>query len=185
MKLGSPSFPSIIATGAHSADPHHNTSDKKIKEGALLIDSGLKIDQMCSDITWTVWVGKKPSDDFLKAYSILYESKEIANKYFIDDSPANLPAIKCRDYLEEKGYDHKKLFFHGLGHSLGFEAHDIGPRVSWKVSKDFKLKENMVYTNEPGLYWKGEWGVRLEDDIIIGKDKCEKVTYNYKDPILI
>ncbi|MBY8992401.1 MAG: aminopeptidase P family protein [Candidatus Lokiarchaeota archaeon] len=185
MKLGKPSFPAIVGTGAHSADPHHNTSNKKIDEGVLLIDTGLQIDQMCSDITWTVWVGKKPSDEFINAYSALYESKEIANEYFIDDSPANLPSLKCRAYLEEKGYDHEKLFFHGLGHSLGFEAHDIGPRVSWKVSKESKLRENMVYTNEPGLYWKGKWGVRLEDDIIIGKDKCEKVTYNHEDPIII
>jgi Xaa-Pro aminopeptidase len=185
MKIGKPSFPSIVGTGAHSADPHHNTSNKKIEEGVLLIDTGLKIDQMCSDITWTLWVGKKPSDEFLKAYIALYESKEIANKYFVDNTPANLPAIKCREYLTEEGYDHEKLFFHGFGHSLGFVAHDIGPRISWKSSKESILEENMVYTNEPGLYWKGEWGVRLEDDIIIGKNKFEKVTYNHKEPILI
>lgn len=185
MKIGRPSFPAIVGTGAHSADPHHNTSKKKIEEGVLLIDTGLQIDQMCSDITWTFWVGRNPTDDFLKVYDALYGSKEIANKFFIDNSPANLPAKKCREYLEEKGFDHEKLFFHGFGHSLGFEAHDIGPRVSWKVSDVFKLKENMIYTNEPGLYWKEKWGVRLEDDLIIGKDKCEKVTYNYKEPILI
>lgn len=183
MKLGKPSFPSIVGSGPHSADPHHNTSDKKIEEGVLLIDTGLQIDQMCSDITWTLWVGDKPSDDFLKAYNVLYESKEVANNYYIDNTPANLPAIKCREYLAEKGYDHEKLFFHGFGHSLGFEAHDIGPRVSWKVSDELLLKENMVYTNEPGLYWIDNWGVRLEDDVIIGKDKCEKVTYNHKAPI--
>ncbi|MFW9781266.1 MAG: M24 family metallopeptidase [Candidatus Heimdallarchaeota archaeon] len=183
MKLGNPSFSSIVGSGPHSADPHHNTSDKKIEEGVLLIDTGLQIDQMCSDITWTLWVGDKPSDDFLKAYNVLYESKEVANNYYIDNTPANLPAIKCREYLAEKGYDHEKLFFHGFGHSLGFEAHDIGPRVSWKVSDELLLKENMVYTNEPGLYWMDNWGVRLEDDVIIGKDKCEKVTYNHKAPI--
>ncbi|MFX0082148.1 MAG: M24 family metallopeptidase [Candidatus Hodarchaeota archaeon] len=185
MKLGNPSFPSIVATGVHSADPHHNTSEKKIEEGVLLIDSGLKIDQMCSDITWTLWVGKKPSEDFLKAYNALYESKEIANEYLVDNTPVNLPARKCRKYLAEKGYNHEELFFHGFGHSLGFVAHDIGPRVTWKMSDELKLAENMVYTNEPGLYWKGKWGVRLEDDIIIGKDKCEKVTYNHREPILI
>ncbi|MFX1480674.1 MAG: M24 family metallopeptidase, partial [Promethearchaeota archaeon] len=92
---------------------------------------------------------------------------------------------KCREFLTKKGYDHEKLFFHGYGHSLGFEAHDIGPRVSWKVSDEIKLMENMVYTSEPGLYWKEKWGIRLEDDIIIGKDKCEKVTYNPKEPLLI
>ena len=185
MKLGKPSFGAIVATGAHSADPHHNTSMKKIEPGVLLIDTGLQIDEMCSDITWTFWVGKKPVKEFTYAYKALFESKEVAHKFFTDGTPNNVPAKKCREYLAEKGYDHEKLFFHGYGHSLGFEAHDIGGRISWKVPDNFMLKENMVYTSEPGLYWGEKWGIRLEDDIIIGKDKCELVTYNSKDPILI
>ncbi|KKK42762.1 MAG: Xaa-Pro dipeptidase [Candidatus Lokiarchaeum sp. GC14_75] len=185
MKLGSPSFPAIVATGAHSADPHHNSSMKKIETGVLLIDTGLQIDNMCSDITWTLWVGKTPSEEFLKAYNALYESKEIANNFFIDNTPNNVPAIKCREHLAKRGFDHEKLFFHGFGHSLGFETHDIGPRISWKIAEEYKLKENMVYTSEPGLYWRDKWGIRLEDDIIIGKDKCEKVTYNPKEPLII
>jgi len=185
MKLGKPSFGAIIATGAHSADPHHNTSMKKIELGVLLIDTGLQIDEMCSDITWTFWVGKKPVEEFTYAYKALFESKEVAHKFFTDGTPNNVPAKKCREYLAKKGYDHETLFFHGYGHSLGFEAHDIGGRISWKVPDNFKLKENMVYTSEPGLYWVEKWGIRLEDDIIVGKDKCEQVTYNSKDPILI
>ncbi len=185
MKLGRPSFPAIVGSGAHAADPHHNTSTKKIEKGVLLVDTGLQIDQMCSDITWTFWVGNQPSDEFLKAYSVLYESKEIANKFFVENTSNCIPAKRCREYLADKGYDHENLFFHGFGHSLGFEAHDIGARISWKVPDDFILKENMVYTSEPGLYWKEKWGVRLEDDVIIGKDKCEKLTYNHKEPITI
>ena len=185
MKLGKPSFGAIVATGAHSADPHHNTSMKKIDPGVLLVDTGLQIDEMCSDITWTFWVGKKPVKEFTSAYKALFESKEVAHEFFTDDTPNNVPAKKCREYLAQKGYDHEKLFFHGYGHSLGFEAHDIGTRISWKVPDKYKLKENMVYTSEPGLYWTDKWGIRLEDDIIIGKDKCEQVTYNSKDPILI
>lgn len=185
MKLGRPCFETIVGSGPHSADPHHNSSNKKIEPGVLLIDTGLQIDEMCSDITWTFWVGKKPSKDFLKAYEVLYESKKIANEYFIGGNSNCLPAKKCRDYLAQEGYDHEKLFFHGLGHSLGFEAHDVGARVSWKVPETYILKENMVYTNEPGLYWKDKWGIRLEDDIIVGSKKCEQVTYNPKEPILI
>jgi Xaa-Pro aminopeptidase len=185
MKLGNPSFPAIVGTGAHSADPHHNTSMKKIEPGVLLVDTGLQIDEMCSDITWTFWVGDKPAKEFIDAYNALFESKEIAHKFFTDGTPNNVPAKKCREYLAERGYDHEKLFFHGYGHSLGFEAHDIGSRMSWKVPDNFKLKENMVYTSEPGLYWANKWGIRLEDDIIIGIDKYEKVTYNSKEPILI
>jgi len=185
MKLGQPSFGSIVAMGAHSADPHHNTSLKKIEQGVLLIDTGLQIDEMSSDITRTFWVGANPHEDFINAYTALYEAKNVANDYFTDGTPKNLPALKCREHLTVKGYDHEKLFFHGLGHSLGFVAHDIGVRVSWKVPETYKFKENMVFTNEPGLYWRDKWGIRLEDDVIIGKGKCEQVTKVSKSPILL
>jgi len=184
-KLGKPSFPAIVATGKHSADPHHNSSNEKIKPGPLLIDTGMQIDEMCSDITWTFWVNGKPPKDFIDAYNALYKSKEVANKYYVADTPSCLPAKKCREYLAERGYDHEKLFFHGLGHALGFEAHDVGPRVSRKAPESDVLKENMVYTNEPGLYWIEKWGIRLEDDVIIKKEKCEQVTNVPKDPIVI
>ncbi len=184
-KLGRSSFVPIVATGANSADPHHNSSSKKIETGVLLIDSGLQIDEMCSDITWTFWVGNKPTEEFLQAYNDLYEAKKIANKYYIDGTPNNVPAKKCREYLAEIGRDHEKLFFHGLGHAIGFEVHGIGQRINWKVPNDYVLKENMVYTNEPGFYWIDKWGVRLEDDVIIGKENCEQVTYVHEDPILI
>jgi Xaa-Pro aminopeptidase len=185
MKLGKPSFDTIVGTGVHSADPHHNTSTKKIEPGVLLIDTGLQIDEMCSDITWTFWIGKNPPEKFMKAYMALYEAKKVANQYYIDGMKNNIPAKKCRERLAELGYDHEKLFFHGLGHSLGFEAHDIGMRISHNVPDNFMLKEHMVYTNEPGLYWQGEWGIRLEDDVIIGKRKCEQVTKVPSEPILI
>ncbi|MFX0000084.1 MAG: M24 family metallopeptidase [Candidatus Hodarchaeota archaeon] len=185
LKIGKPLFPTIVGTGAHSADPHHNTSNKKIEPGPLLIDSGLILDEIGSDITWTFWVGKNPSKEFIDAYEVLYESKEVANKYYTDGTLSILPAQKCREYLAEKGFDHKKLFIHGLGHALGFVPHDVGPRINMSASVDSILKENMIYTNEPGFYWTGKWGIRLEDDIIIGKEKCEQVTYNPKDPIVI
>jgi Xaa-Pro aminopeptidase len=184
-KVGKPSFPAIVATGKHSADPHHNSSSEKIKPGPLLIDTGMIIDEMCSDITWTFWVGNDPTEDFINAYKALYEAKDLANNYYTAETPCNLPSKQCREYLAKSGYDHKKLFFHGLGHSLGFQAHDVGPRISWTVSDNEILRENMVYTNEPGLYWIGKWGIRLEDDVIIKKDKCEQVTNVPKNPVLI
>jgi Xaa-Pro aminopeptidase len=185
MKQGEVAFNTIVGSNEHSADPHHNTSDKKIEPGVLLIDSGMRIDEMCSDITWTYWVKGEPTEKFEKAYKALYNSKKVANKYYTDGTINNIPANECRKVLEEYGYDHKKLFFHGLGHALGFQPHDVGARISWSVSDDYTLRENMVYSNEPGLYWQGEFGLRLEDDVIIGKDKCEQVTYNPKEPLII
>ncbi|TFF63475.1 MAG: aminopeptidase P family protein [Promethearchaeota archaeon] len=185
MKQGKVSFDTIVGMNENSADPHHNSSEKKLEEGVLLIDCGMQIDEMSSDITWTYWIGNNPPEKFKKAYKTLYEAKKVANKYYIDGEKNITAANECRKYLEEKGYDHQKLFFHGLGHSLGFVAHDIGMRISHNVAEEYRLKENMIYTNEPGLYWQAEWGIRLEDDVIIGKDKCEQVTYNHEEPILI
>jgi Xaa-Pro dipeptidase len=184
-KLGKPSFPAIVANREHSADPHHNSTNEKIKPGALLIDTGMHFNGMCSDITWTFWIGSNPPEEFFMAYDALYKSKIEANKYYIEGIPNYLPAQKCRESLAKIGYDHEKLFFHGLGHSLGFVAHDVGTRINLDAPEKITLKQNMVYTNEPGLYWIGKWGVRLEDDVIIGKDKCEQVTNVSKDPIII
>jgi Xaa-Pro aminopeptidase len=186
MRLGKPSFDTIIGSGANSADPHHNTSLKKIeKNNVLLIDSGLKIKEMCSDLTWTWWIGpKSPPDDFIQAYQTLYDGKIIANQYYTVGTPALMAYTKIKEFFGQKGYDHEKLFNHGLGHSLGYEVHDIGARIN-SQAKEAILEENMVYSNEPGFYWQGKWGIRLEDDIIIKKDECEQVTYVPKNPIML
>lgn len=183
---GKPSFGAIIGTEGNAADPHHNTSLRKIKADAvLLIDTGVKLNQMASDITWTYWVGKNPPEEFMKAYKTLYESKEEANKYMKEGEKTIEPALKCREFMASKGYDHEKLMIHGFGHSLGFEVHDIGDRMSSKASPDPILKERMVYTSEPGFYWPGKYGIRLEDDVVIRKDKGEVLSYNHKEPKLI
>ncbi len=184
-KLGESAFDAIVGSGANSADPHHNSSMKKIKKGCLLVDSGLKRDKMCSDITWTYWIGSEPPEDFNSAYNALLEAKNEADKYYIEGELPKTPALKCREKIQELGYDDKELFIHGLGHSLGYETHDIGIPISWRATAEIPLKKNMVYSNEPGLYWQGKWGIRLEDDLIIGSEKPEIVTYCPKDPIVI
>ncbi len=184
-KLGHPSFNTIVGTGPHSADPHHNTSSKKIEPGPLLIDSGMQIDQMCSDVTWTYWVKGNPSEKFVKAYKALYSAKVESVKYYTHGTKNNVPALKCRQCLSVLGYDHQKLYIHSLGHSLGFEVHDVGKGISASFPDHYVLEENMVITQEPGLYWMGEWGVRLEDDVVISKDNPEVLTNVPKDPIII
>ncbi|NMC03804.1 MAG: aminopeptidase P family protein [Candidatus Lokiarchaeota archaeon] len=184
LKIGEPSFEAIVATGENAADPHHNSSHKKIAPGAFLVDAGLRRDQMCSDITWTYWIGGKPPQEFLDAYHALYEAKKVANQHMRAGSPTIRPDLECRKHLESMGYDHKKLFIHGLGHALGYETHDVGPRVSSAAPAGAIFEERMVYSNEPGLYWQGKWGLRLEDDIIIKDGDCEQVSYNHPDPIV-
>ena len=76
MKLGKPAFESIIANNANAADPHYNTGPKKIEPGVLLIDLGLKTTHICSDLTWTYWVGGEPPEEFIQAYQTIYDAKE-------------------------------------------------------------------------------------------------------------
>ena len=64
MKLGKPAFESIIANNANAANPHYNTGPKKIEPGVLLIDLGLKTTNICSDLTWTYWVRRKPTENY-------------------------------------------------------------------------------------------------------------------------
>ena len=180
LKIGKPSFESIVATGKHSADPHHNSSSAKIENGVLLIDMGINIQEIKSDITWTFWVGDNPHDDFLKAYNALYESKIAANKCMNVGDPINIPAVRCREVLERLGFDHHTLFMHSLGHPLS-----VGDIMGAKGRNDLVFKENMAYTVEPGLYWQGKFGIRLEDDILITKNGAEQLSYVPKEPIRI
>ncbi|MBN2154367.1 MAG: aminopeptidase P family protein [Candidatus Lokiarchaeota archaeon] len=183
-KIGEPSFEAIVASGENTADPHHNSSGKRIAPGAFYVDAGIRHEQMSSDITWTFWIGGEPPGDFLDAYNALYEAKRVANRHMRAGLPTALADQECRKYLEARGYDHKKLFVHGLGHAIGYDVHDVGPRASSAAPPGAVFEENMVYSNEPGLYWQGRWGLRLEDDIIIKRGECEQVSYNHEEPIV-
>ncbi|MHA1518669.1 MAG: M24 family metallopeptidase [Promethearchaeota archaeon] len=185
LRNGGIGFPAIVANNENAADPHHNGSDKKIEQGVLLIDSGMKPRRMCSDITWTYWVGGVPSEAFMNAYQALQYAKDKSYEVTKAGLPMNLPAIRVREALAEKGYDHEKLYFHSLGHSLGFDVHDVGGGMRAAMPDTILQQENMIITNEPGLYWVNEWGVRLEDDILIKKDGMENLSYIPKDPLVI
>jgi Xaa-Pro aminopeptidase len=186
-KVGTPSFDTIVGMGPNGANPHHNTdkSSSKIAKGPLLIDTGLRIDRMCSDLTWTYWVGGTPDPEFIRAYDVLMQAKKASFTALKAGESINQPDIKCREVLEKNGYEHVKLYNHGLGHSLGYEVHDIGPRMNWKMDPSIKLEEGMIYSNEPGLYWVGKWGIRLEDDLVITEEGYQLFSTLPNDPLTI
>ncbi|MHA2294867.1 MAG: M24 family metallopeptidase [Candidatus Hodarchaeales archaeon] len=166
-------FGTIVATGPGSADPHYNPQKKKIKEGVLLIDMGVRVGICSCDITRTLYLGTPPRD-FVQAYEAVYDAKEAAVTALKAGSRNKDVAQVARNKFTELGYDHEKLFIHGLGHPIGIDVGDIGPRLSVQASKEAILEENSIYTIEPGLYWKEKYGIRLEDDYVIKRDsnKC-------------
>ncbi|MFW9995855.1 MAG: M24 family metallopeptidase [Candidatus Odinarchaeota archaeon] len=162
-------FETIVATGPGSADPHYMPRKKKVAEGVLLIDMGIKVGLCASDITRTFYIGK-PSEDFVEAYEAVYEAKEAAERILKAGAHNKKVAQVARDKFTELGYDHEKLFIHGLGHPIGINVGGIGPGLTIRASEDAVLVENSIYTIEPGLYWQGKYGIRLEDDYVIKKN---------------
>ncbi len=174
------SFPPIVASGPNSAIPHARATDKKIKEGELLIlDFGTFYKGYASDMTRTVAIGKI-DDEKRKIYEVVREAQKKARE-------EAKPGIKikeldriAREYIDDAGYG--RYFTHSLGHGVGLCVHE-DPHVSLK-SKG-KLKEGMVITIEPGIYLPGNAGVRIEDTVAITKDGVDILTSSTRELITL
>ena len=163
-----PAFPSIVAGGAHGALPHATPREEPIPERALVIlDLGCTLDGYCSDCTRTFSTG--PLDDGAAAvYELVLGAQERALS-------AVRPGVECREVdaagrepIEAAG--HGERFGHGLGHGVGLEVHE-GPRLTQQAEGE--LRPGNVVTVEPGVYVPGEFGVRIEDLVVVDDDGCE------------
>ncbi len=161
-KLGADdvSFRPIVASGPHSALPHASPRDVVIAPNdVLLLDFGVFYRGYASDMTRTVWVGSRPTEDFLEIYNIVLEAQEmVEERARVGMTNREVDAI-ARDYIRENGFGEN--FGHGLGHGIGLEIHEA-PYFSHRAS-EYVLKGGEVFTVEPGIYLEGKFGVRIED----------------------
>lgn len=164
----STSFDTIVAFGPHAAVPHHETGNTRLKFGdEILIDFGCKMDGYCSDITRTVLFGDdKKHGKFKKAYEAVLAAHNLVKEKLTAGMTGGEADAIARDYLEEKGYG--KYFTHSLGHGIGLNIHEF-PSVR-KGGTDV-LKNGMVFSDEPGVYLAGEYGVRIEDTVTLKDGK--------------
>lgn len=164
------SFDTIVAFGAHAAVPHHETGGTKLKFGdEVLIDFGCKVDGYCSDITRTFLFGDdKKHGDFKKAYAAVLAAHELVKEKLVSGMTGGEADAIARNYLEEKGYG--KYFTHSLGHGIGLNIHEF-PSVR-KGGTDV-LVDGMVFSDEPGVYLAGEYGVRIEDTVTLRNGRAE------------
>ena len=187
-KRGGIAFEAIVASGENSAIPHHHASKTKIKENqVLLIDYGVSYNWSNSDITRTYWIGKNPPEEVLRVYEAVDAAKEAAYKHIKAGVFASEVENAVRETMKEFGYDPEKYFIHSTGHPLGIETHDVGVGI-YKASEtvaDKRLIENSVVTVEPGLYFEGKFGVRLEDDCVVTKDGSIRLSNTPKKIITI
>jgi Xaa-Pro aminopeptidase len=164
-------FDLIVAAGPNGALPHARASDHIIRPGEPIVaDIGCVLDGYCSDMTRTFCLGE-PSAKYLEVWDIVLQAQESAEA-FIHAGISGVEADSvARDLIAEAGYG--EYFGHGLGHGVGLAVHE-DPRAS--QTSDHTLEAGMTLTVEPGIYLPGEFGVRIEDLVIVGEDGVEILT---------
>ena len=148
----------IIASGPNSALPHHETADRPVQAGdVVVLDYGTRLDYYLSDITVTCCVGEPADPEARKVYRVVWEAQRAAIQ-------AVRPGVACeqvdqaaRSVIEAAGYG--QYFVHRTGHGLGVQGHEPPFLVGGNAEP---LEEGMVFSIEPGIYLPGRFGVRLE-----------------------
>lgn len=174
------SFDTIAASGKNSSMPHAIPTDKALENGEFItMDFGCVYQGYCSDMTRTVGIGR---------ISSMQESVyDIVLKAQLEAIKAIKPGILCseidriaRNIIRDAGYGN--CFGHGLGHSVGLFIHE-NPRFSPKCNT--VLEPGMVITVEPGIYLPGQFGVRIEDLIVVTENGCMNLTASDKKLIIV
>lgn len=174
-------FPSIVASGPRAALPHARTSRRVVAPGDfLLLDFGSVVDGYVSDVTRTFVVGAPPTERQRRVYGLV----ERAQRAALDGLKAGMTGragdALARDVLEAAGEG--AAFGHSLGHGIGLEVHEA-PRLSRTAEQ--ALPTGAVVTVEPGLYYTGWGGVRIEDDVVLGTAGATPLTQFPRDLLVL
>ncbi len=166
-----PSFNLIVGFGPNSAMPHHETSERKLRNNeAVLLDYGCVYGHYCSDITRSYFHGKA-TEEYKKIYSTVAGSQKAGLAKVRAGVKARDVDAACRNYISDAGYG--QYFIHGTGHGVGLEIHEF-PRLN--TTFEAVLRAGMAVTVEPGIYLHGKFGVRIEDSVLVTKTGCEILT---------
>lgn len=174
----------MVLLGPNSALPHGSRTPRKLRSGdVVLIDGGCSLQGYRSDVTRTGVFGK-PSDKQRKVWDIVFEAQTRALK-------TARPGVQCqavdhaaRSFIAESGYGPGYRYFtHRLGHGIGLDGHESPYLVQGNT---LKMKSSMTFSDEPGIYIVGEWGIRHEDIMAITEEGAELLgerTKNIQDPV--
>lgn len=176
------SFDTIMAFGENGSVPHHETGVRKLKYGdPVLVDFGCKVNGYCSDCTRTLLFGDKPeNEEFKIAYGHVLSAHNIAKEKITDKITGKQADAYARDELKKFGLD--KNFTHSLGHGIGINIHEY-PRLS--PASDDVLENGMVFSDEPGVYFAGKFGIRIEDTVMLEEGKVISLTNSDKNLIIL
>ena len=172
-RLGFPGEASV-QVGEYSSLPHGSATPQVIREGTIvMVDDGCTVEGYQSDITRTFVLGK-PSEKMRKVFDIVHQAQTAALK-------SARPGVECqavdaaaRKVISDAGYGPDyKYFAHRVGHGIGMDGHEWPYLVRGNTTP---LAANMTFSDEPGIYIRGEFGIRLEDDMRITEGGAELFT---------
>ncbi|HPS69820.1 MAG TPA: Xaa-Pro peptidase family protein [Candidatus Cryosericum sp.] len=173
------SFSTIVGSGPRGALPHGIASGKAIKEGeVVVIDFGVNYQGYMSDCTRTVALGD-PGAEVRDVYRRLLDAQQLGLSLIRAGVSSRSVDSAVRAELGESGL--AQYFTHGLGHGVGLEIHEA-PRLA--QSSDTVLQPGHIVTCEPGVYLPGQYGMRIEDSVIVTEDGCESLTTLPKELVL-
>jgi len=145
----------------------------------VVCDFGVILGGYCSDQTRTVWMGPVPREA-RRAYEAVREAQQAAIDAVRPGNTVGGVDAAARKVLRKAGL--ARYFTHSTGHGVGLEIHEA-PRVA--AGQTEVLRAGMVITIEPGVYFPGKWGVRIEDMVAVNQDGCEVLTPTSKDFLAI
>ncbi len=163
-----------VMVGEYTASPHGSTTPQVVREGTILmLDDGCTVEGYQSDITRTFVLGKA-TDKMKRVFDVVHRAQAAA-------LAAARPGVECgaidaaaRKVITEAGFGPDyKFFSHRVGHGLGLDGHEYPYLVRGNPTR---LQTNMTTSDEPGIYVRGEFGIRLEDDMHVTENGAELFT---------
>jgi len=163
-----------VQVGEYSALPHGSITPQVVREGSiLLIDGGCSVEGYSSDISRTFVLGK-PTDKMKQVFDIEYQAQTAALQAAKPGLPCEAVDAAARKVIVDAGYGPDyKYFTHRLGHGMGMDGHEWPYLVKGNT---LPLAPGMTFSDEPGIYIRGEFGVRIEDDMVITENGAELMT---------
>jgi Xaa-Pro aminopeptidase len=156
----------IVGSGPHGADPHHECSDRELRAGDIVVvDIGGPYEPgYNSDSTRTYSIGE-PDPEVARRYAVLQRAQQAAVEAVRPGVTAEQVDAVARDVLAAEGLE--EAFVHRTGHGIGLSVHEEPYIVA---GNDLPLEEGMAFSVEPGIYFPGQWGARIEDIVVVTAD---------------
>jgi Xaa-Pro dipeptidase len=163
-----------VQVGKYAALPHGSATPQVVEEGSiLLIDGGCKVEGYSSDISRTFVLGA-PTQRMKDVFAIELEAQTAALRTARPGVPCEAVDAAARKVIVDAGFGPDyKFFSHRVGHGMGMDGHEWPYLVR---GNKLPLAPGMVFSDEPGIYLPGEFGVRLEDDMVITDSGAELFT---------